>query len=295
MKLKYSANLEQVLYETAIELSNISPITEPNKHLLVEEFLRIFNMHYKLIEYIKSDVDEMVEIKKIKKEKKYLKTYISAFEKNQKLYEIIKDETNRDKMILNILLFESFMEDIESFSKTQSAIYTFFLSNPENRENYKKIKSSTRELRDFEKNFLITYERYKYLKSLLIFFRCHSITEKNIMTSLSITLYKILMKTNAISKYQIKEILETMFFKLDAPTTIRVDEMDKTYIKTVVDKLIILAYPSSNDIESLLNFDEINKKLLEKLEKYKDNPSKKEKYENYINTRISPLQDKLSQ
>lgn len=157
------------------------------------------------------------------------------------------------------------------------------------------LKNRKRLLKDTEKFYIIMYQRYKYLQSLLKFFRCYSLTKKNIMTSLSITLYKSLIKTNAISKYQIKEILETMFHKLDNPTIVRVDEMDRIYIKTVVDKLPIYAYPSSNGKESLYNFEEINKKLSAQLEKYQDNPSKKEKYENYIKTKISPLQDKLNQ
>jgi hypothetical protein len=294
MTSEYSENLRQVLYETAEELSNISPITEENKHLLVEEFFKTFDAYYKLIDYIESDADEIVEIKKIKKDKICLKKYISAFETNLNLYEIIEDKSNIHKMLLNILLFELFMKDIEKFNKLQSGIYTFFLANPDYSKNYGILKNLKRGLKDSEKYFVYMYETNKYLKSLLKFFRCHSLTKKNIMTSLSIMLYKLLLKTEAISKHQIKEILETMFFKLDAPTVIRVDEIDKVYIKTVVDGLIINAYPSSNDIESLFNFEEINKKLLKKIEKYENNPSKKTNFENYIKNKISPLQAKLS-
>ncbi|OHE10699.1 MAG: hypothetical protein A2513_09595 [Sulfurimonas sp. RIFOXYD12_FULL_33_39] len=294
MKPEIKKNLQQILYDTANELSNISEITDENKHFLVQELLKIFDTHYKLIDYIESNTIEIVEIKKIKKDKSYLKKYISAFEKNLKLYIIIKDRKNINKMVLNILLFELFMEDIEKFYKLQSDIHTFFLANPENKRNYQILQKSKKKLTDVEKKFIYMYETYEYLKSLLKFFRCHALTKKNIMTSLSIMLYKSLMKTEAISKYQIKEILETMFFKLDAPTVIRVDEMDKIYIKTVVDKLIIQAYPSSNDIESLLNFEEINKKLLKKIEKYENAPSEKIKFENFIKDKISPLQGKLS-
>lgn len=294
IKSEYSENLRQILYETATELSNISPITEENKHLLVEEFLKTFDAYYKLIDYIESDADEIVEIKKIKKDKTYLKKYISAFETNLNLYKIIDDEPNRGKMILNIWLFDLFIEDIKEFYRVSSSIYTFILANPDYSKNYRILKSLKRKLKDSEKYFVSMYETNKYLKSLLKFFRCYTLTKKNIMTALSIMLYKSLMKTNAISKHQSKEILETMFYKLDVSTVIRVDEIDKVYIKTVVNGLIIQAYPSSNDIESLLNFEEINKKLSKKIKKYENTPFKKTNFENYIKNRISPLQAKLS-
>lgn len=294
MKSEYSENLRQILYETATELSNISPITKENKHLLVEDFFKTFDAYYKLIDYIESDADEIVEIKKIKKDKTYLKKYISAFETNLNLYKIIDDEPSKNKMILNIWLFDLFIEDIEGFFKVQSSVHTFFLSNPDYAKRYQILKTYKKNLNDIEKRFIYMYETYKYLKSLLKFFRCYALTKKNIMTSLSIVLYKSLIKTDAIAKHQSKEILETMFYKLDAPTVIRVDEMDKTYIKTVVDGLIIQAYPSTNDIESLFNFEEINIRLLRRLEKYENTPSKKTNFENYIKNRISPLQAKLS-
>lgn len=291
---EFAENLPQILNETVNELSNISPISEPNKEIFVQELLKTFDTHYKLIDYIESDINEIIEIKKIKKDKSYLKKYISAFEKNLKLYTIIKDRKNINKMVLNILLFELFMEDIEKFYKLQSDIHTFFLANPENNRNYQILQKSKKKLTDVEKKFIYMYETYEYLKSLLKFFRCHALTKKNIMTSLSIMLYKSLMKTEAISKYQIKEILETMFFKLDTPTVIRVDEMDKTYIKTVVDGLVVNAYPSTNDIESLLNFEEINRRLLNRLEKYENNQFRKTRLDNYIKNKISHLQAKLS-
>lgn len=294
MESGYLEYLQQVLYETTEELSHLSPVLEDSKQNFIEELLKTLNAHYKLMDYIESDTDEIIEIKKVKKSKKHLEKYISAFKTNLNFYEIIEDKPNRNRMILNILLFKLFMEDIEEFSRVKSSIYTFILANPENSKNYRILKNLKRELKDSEKYFISMYESNKYLKSLLKFFRCHSLTKKNIMTSLSITLYKSFIKMRAISKYQIKEILETMFHHLDNPTTIRVDEMDKTYIKTVVNGVIIYAYPSSNDIKSLYNFEEINKRLSNMIEKHKDNPSKKVKFENYKNTKISPLQSKLS-
>lgn len=287
-------DIKQILHETAEELSNISLITKEGKQVFVREFLKTFDTHYKLIDYIENDADEILEIRKIKKSKTHLKKYISAFEQNLQLYTIIEDEPNRDKMILNIWLFELFIKNVKEFFKFQSYIFTFFLANPETLEIYKNLVAKTKPLSDNELMFKIKYERNRYLKSLLKFFRCHSLTRKNIMTSLSITLYKALIKTDAISKYQIKEILETMFYKLDTPTTIRVDEMDNAYIKTVVNGVLIYAYPSSNDIESLYNFEETHAKLSNKIEKYKNSQSKVAKFENYINTRISPLQKNLS-
>ncbi|MGE4457308.1 MAG: hypothetical protein AB7E13_10245 [Arcobacteraceae bacterium] len=294
MESKDLNNLEQTLYDTVKELAEISPMVEGGEKYLVNELLKIFNSHYKLIDYLESNANEIIEIKKIKKDKTYLKKYILAFEQNLKLYDITNDTENKNKMLWNILVFELFMEDIEVFYKLQSSIYTFFLANPDNKQKYQILKNSDNCFTEKEKQFINIYETHKYLKSLFKFFRCYTLTKKNIMTSLSIKLYKMLIKTEVISKYQIKEILETMFFKLDAATTIRVDEMDKTYIKTVVDGLVISAYPSTNDIQSLLNFEEINKKLSKRLEKYENNQLKKTRLKNYIQTKISPLQAKLS-
>jgi len=110
----------QIIEETADKLSSISEKLDDEP--LTNSFFQLFNNHYALINYIESDAEEIIEITKIKKDKSYLKKYISSFEQTQQLYKITGDDINYDKMALNIWLFKIFMNDIEEFSKIQSGI-----------------------------------------------------------------------------------------------------------------------------------------------------------------------------
>lgn len=265
-----------------------------NEDITFENIQNIFDLHYSLIDYINGDTLEVQELNKVKKEKNYLNKYITAFEQSIIYYKIINNEENINQMVLNILVLELFMKSTEDYYVLQSKVYSFFISSPDAIDAYKKLKRK-RNPTKIEIQFIKKYEDYKYIKSILKMFRCYSLTKKNILTSLSISIYKAMMMTNEIKKHKVKEIIEEMFFNLDIPTTIRIKDIENVYIKTVVNNLVIYAYPSSKDIPSLYNFDEIDKILLNKMDKNKDNSSKLKKYENYKNTKLSPLRKKLDQ
>lgn len=234
-------------------------------------------------------------MKQIKNNKQYLKKYITAFELNKNVCEITNDITGANKMILNIQIFKLFMLDIEKFNHLQVSLITNALVNPEMESNIMKLRSKQKrkKLTDIEIKIILNYEQAKYIRKVCEFFKYHSLTKKNILTSLSISLYKAVVITDKISKYQAKEILEVMFNKMDMPTTIRITDIDGVYIKTLVDNLQIYAYPSSKDIQSLYNFNDIKDILSTRMDSYSDNPSKLKKLDKYINTKIAHLQERL--
>ena len=65
------------------------------------------------------------------------------------------------------------------------------------------------------------------------------------------------------------------------------------YITTVIDKIVVYAYPNVNEKPSLFNFNEIDKIISNKLERYKNNQHKMKIYENYINTKLTPIRTNL--
>jgi len=286
-------DITQIFEETARELSTVSQHYKENESAVTGMLQYVYTQYIALVEYINDSGEEIQEINRIKDNKLYLKKYISAFELNLKFYKITQDENNIHKMSLNIWLFNLYIDDIDEFYKFQTNINTFFLSSPEKSDKYKNLKRQGKEITESDKEFMQQYQNKRHLKSILKFFRYRSLTSKNIMTSLSIVLYKALIDTKEIKKHQAKNILETMFHKLEYPTTIRINEMSNIYIKVVIDKLPIFAYHSSTDKESIYDFNMINKILLSKKENCKESPSKTNKYQHYIDTYIATLQKKL--
>jgi len=286
--------LVEIINQTISDLSKLSPFFEKNQQNISKDFLTIFTHHYKLIEYIKSDNSEIIEMRKIKKDKKtHLQKYITAFETHLKYQQIIKEQNSCSNTIADILIFKLYMTSLEDFNKLQSEVYTFLFSSPEIATNIKVLKKRYSKSKRIPKEidlYIQRYELFKYLYKAFKFFRCYSITEKNIMTSLSIVLYKNIIKTNTIKKYPLKEILESMFFNLDYPTTIRIDNINNTYVKTKVDELLIYAYPSSKEKVPLYDIDRIISVLNKKIKKYENNSHKVKRFEHHLNTKISHIQ-----
>ena len=283
-------NLEKIINQTINDLSELSPFFEQNQQNIFNDFSTIFASHYKLIDYIKSNSPEITEMIKIKKDKKaHLQKYITAFETHLKYQQIIEDK-NSSNTIADILIFKLYMTSLEDFDKLQSEIHTFLFSSPEVARNIKILKKKICQSKKDINLYIQRYELFKHLYKAFKFFRCYSLSEKNIMTSLSIILYKNLIKTNTVKKYQVKKILESMFFNLDYPTTIRVDDMDDTYVKTKVDELLIYAYPSSKEKVPLYDVDKIISVLNKKIKKYENNPHKVKRFEHHLSTKISHTQ-----
>jgi len=224
-----------------------------------------------------------------------LKKYISAFEINAKFYDITDNTNKLREMHLNIWLFKLYIQDIKEFHKLRSSIHTFFIANPDYQYKIKMLrnKAKRKKLTEREIKFLFMYEQNKYISSLLKFFQYHTLTKKNILTSLSICIYKAMVLSGEIKKYQAKTLLETMFYKLDMPTTIRLKDIENVYIKTVVHDLVIFAYPSINAKTSLYNIDEFNEILSRKMEEYAQNPVILEKIKNYQRNKNFLMQFKL--
>ena len=288
-------NLANIINQTIKNLSNISPFFEENKQRIFDDFLKFFIPYYKLVDYIQSNEPEIEEMRKIKKDKRtYLQKYISAFETHLQYQKIIKDEKSSQNTIADILVFQLYISNLEAFYKLQSEVHTFLFSSPEVARNIKILKKRYARAKKLPKEielYIQKYKLYRHLYKAFKFFRCHSISEKNIMTSLSLVLYKNLMKTNEIKKYQAKEILESLFFNLDYPTTIRVDDIDDTYIKTKLDELLIYAYPSSKEKVPLYDVDSIISVLNKKIKKYQDNAHKTKRLKHHLDTRIAHIQE----
>lgn len=282
---------KNIINECLDEIDNLKNTSKINRKSTETNILKTFKVHYDLINYLLGDTKEIKELNRIKKDKKYLQKYISAFEVNRDFYFNINDTKNAVKMNINIWLFNLYINNIQEFYKIQSSINTLFISSPHIKENIKIIKEK-KSLSDKEKLYMMKYIFAKHLKDIFLFFKYHPLTKKSILTSLSIILYKSLTYNNQVKKHRAKEILETMFYKLDLPTTIRVDKMDKLYIKTKIDNLLIYAYPNSKDIPSLYNFENISEILSKNISKYQNNLQKQQQYENYIKNFILPIQSK---
>ena len=285
-------SLTLIIKETLQEIDCITPL---NIKTTLSYIVDIFIKHYNLIEYLESSDDEIIKITRDKNIKQYLKKYISAFEINAKLYDITDDINRLREMHLNIWLFKLYLQDIEEFHKLRSSMHTFFIANPDYKHKIKMIRSKAKrkKLTEREINFLFMYERNKYISSLLKFFQYHTLTKKKILTSLSISIYKAMTSSGEIKKHQAKALLETMFYKLDIPTTIRLKDIENAYIKTVVHGLVIFTYPNKNGTSTLYNLEEFNEILSRKMEEYPQNSVILEKFENYQRDKISLIQAKL--
>jgi len=289
-------NLSQVIIETIQELSSVHPVFKANRDMFYSYFFDTFKLTFKLIDYIKSDSQEIIEMNKVKKDKQYIKKYINAFELNIHYQQIIHDAKAERQTIVNKYIFKLYLENKEQFYKIRTATYNFKISNPEIAKTIKILKERRARTHNFTKKervYIEIYEFFTYCFNALKFFRCHDITEKNIITSLSIILYKHLTKTDFINKSKAKNILETMFYKLDISTIIRPEDMDYIIVKTMVNGLTILAYPSSNGKPSPIDFEKVITTLKKKIDKHKNIPRKAEELQHYLDSNISPVNDFL--
>ncbi|WP_457748249.1 hypothetical protein [Sulfurimonas sp.] len=279
MKIKPAT--QQIIDECIDEIYALDNILKASEQKTKEFFINSFKLHYNLINFISSDNKQIQETNRIKKDKQYLNKYISAFEKNLDYYLNIGYEQNIIITKINIWLFNLYKEDIEDFYKVQSSINTLFIATPDIKYKIKMLTRKKRRLSDKEKLYITNYKSISYLKEAFKFFKYTPLTNKNIITSLSILLYKYLMTQTSIKKNQAKNILETMFYKLDLPTTLRVDQMNQIYVKTQIENILIYAYPSTKKIYSLYDFENIAQQLSKNILKYKKDSHKYQKYINY--------------
>lgn len=282
--------LAKAIYSMIEKDSTINQIA----HQLYNEIFQIINIHKQLVEYSNGDSSTIIEIKKITSDKKkYIPPYIEAFKKTQQMYIIANNYDYANSMQYNIYLFEMYLNDKDNFLKIESSINTTIYSTPNYYKNINIIKNKSKKS-EKDKKILQQHQTMKYILSVLKFFTFTHITERGVWTSMYIYLYKEIMKKYDIKKYTLKDIIETLSSELGEKRVINPDKVDKAYIKTKINNLLIYAFPSSKDIPSLYNFDEIEKILNEKIAKKSNNPMQQAKIERYLECKISPLKSLIT-
>jgi len=155
-------NLSQVIIETIQELSSIHPSFKEHEEFLYSYFFDKFNLNFKLINYIKSDANEIIEIKKVKNDKHYIKKYINAFKLNIKYQQIINNVQTLKQASINKYIFELYLKDREQFYKIRAATYNFKISNPEIAKTIKILKERRARTHNFTKKERVYIEIYEF-------------------------------------------------------------------------------------------------------------------------------------
>ncbi|WP_304543223.1 hypothetical protein [Sulfurimonas microaerophilic] len=264
---------------------------EKDINSLSEDIYQIYTKHIDLIQYINGDTKDMIETRRIKENKERLRPYITAFKQNQQYYDILNDRINSYTMKTHKNVFELYLEDYEKFTKLQSDTYTYFLTYVDLQWAIKTLQNKMKatELNDKETTYLAMYHTHQSLKNIFKFFQYMPLTEKGITTSLSILLYKFILNQTNLKKYQIKELIENLFYQLDIPTTIQINKIDNAIVTAIVNDLFIFAYPGKNDIKSIINLKAITESLNKQIENNKDNIAWREKIKEHLDDDLQPI------
>lgn len=225
---------------------------------------------YTIIKYFEDkDNPEIKRIHAIKNDKEYLDRYINAFKINNQFYHSIGDIENMQLSFQSYKIFENFKKDSVSTLNSFAEVNTILFSFPDIARNVRILKRK-KNLTLGQKEYIRQYNEYKNIQKIAKFFEGYNVTRKGIVTSTSIYLYRIIYAHIDIPKNTLKNVIESIFIKLEEQVHVYPNNMEGVYLKTIFKKLPIFAYPSKNEKTPFIDMDKISYILEKRIQKNKD-------------------------
>lgn len=255
----------------------------------------ILKQMYIIIEHFEdNDNPQIQRIVAIKKDKSYINRYIDSFTHMKEIHDVLGNKEQKRFSALGLYLFKSFQHDTEATLNAFGEANTFLLAYPDVKKKAMSLMGQ-KQLSPKQQNFLQTYNMYKSISQYGKFFEGYHVSRKIIVTSTSIFLYRSLLELPNMKKYTLKEVLETVFMKIEETVKIYPEKMDEIYLKTVFGAFPIFAYPAKNEKRPYVDLNRVAEILEGKIERQleKGNLSEVNRLKKYFEGVVNPLKNKL--